>query len=331
MKNNNALLPLIFMLGATAPGLTQTTPTKEIPCDTSYTPYSSWLHIRAAYPDARIVVPQLPEGVVETRDLVYATLPETAFGKRNLHADVFRPESPGKYPALVLVHGGGWVTGNKSMQIPLAQQIAAKGYVTIAVEYQLADEAMYPAAVHNIKAAIRWARANAEKFSIDPDHIAISGCSAGGQLAALVGMTNGVEKFEGDQGNPEFSSAVQAVIDIDGVVDFLAPASLLIKRTPNTYDLKWFGGSFTEKPETWMEASPIFWANESSVPVLFLNSGYPRFHAGQDEMLGMMKRWNIYTEVHTFDVQVHPFWLFHPWFEPTVEYMTAFLGKVFTL
>lgn len=142
-------------------------------------------------------------------------------------------------------------------------------------------------------------------------------------------MTNGVEKFEGDQGNAGYSSAVQAVIDIDGVVDFLAPASLLIKRTPNTYDLKWFGGSYLEKPETWMDASPIFWANENSVPVLFLNSGYPRFHAGQDEMLAMMKRWNIYTEVHTVDVQVHPFWLFHPWFEPTVAYMTEYLEKVF--
>lgn len=77
------------------------------------------------------------------------------------------------------------------------------------------------AAVHNIKAAIRWARAHAAQYNIDPERIAISGCSAGGQFAALVGMTNGVDKFEGYQGNSGYSSAVQAVLDIDGVVDYM--------------------------------------------------------------------------------------------------------------
>ncbi len=327
MQCNKTFLLILFLLAVLSPVFTQTQQGTEIPRDTSYTPYSSWLHIRDAFPEARIVEPSLPQGVLESRDVVYATLPETPFGKRDLHVDVFRPKISGKYPALMLVHGGGWVTGNRSMQVPLAQQIAARGYVTIVVEYQLADEALYPAAIHNIKAAIRWARANAAQYQINPEQIAISGCSAGGQLAALVGMTNGVDKFEGDQGNPDFSSGVQAVLDIDGVVDFLAPSSLQIQRKPNTYDIKWFGGTFLEKPEIWMDASPIFWANEHSVPVLFINSGYPRFHAGQDEMLGMMKRWNIYTEVHTVDVLVHPFWLFHPWFEPTVEYMVTFLQK----
>jgi acetyl esterase/lipase len=299
-----------------------------IPRDTSFTVYLAFQKITKNFPEATPALIALPKGVVEFRDLVYATLSETPFGKRELHIDLFRPEKQGKYPALIMVHGGGWSSGNKSMEIPLAQQIATRGYVTVAVEYQLSLEAKWPAAVHNIKAAIRWLRANANKYCIDTARIAISGGSAGGQLATLIGMTNGVQQFEGNMGNNEFSSSVQAVINLDGVVDFLAPASLNKERKPNSPDVAMLGGTFLEKPMIWKEASPIFWVKETSPPVLFLNSGFSRFHAGQDEMLGIMKELHIYSEVHGFDVKVHPFWLFHPWFETTVDYMTHFMDKI---
>lgn len=301
---------------------------KSIPLDTSYTPYQSWLKIKNSYPEAKIAYPQLPDGVMAEENLVYATLKSTAFGDRDLHLDLFRPIQTGKYPLLVMIHGGGWRSGNKSMQVPMAQRIAASGFVTVAVEYQLSLEAKYPAAVHNIKAAIRWLKATAGKYNIDTSRVAISGCSAGGQLAALVGMTNGISKFEGDLGNLNYSSSVDAVIDIDGVLDFLAPGSLNLERKPNSADIDWLGGSFIERPGIWKDASAIFWVNDKSVPVLFINSGFSRFHAGQDEMIGIMKEHGIYTEVRKFDVKVHPFWLFHPWMEPTTDYMIAFLNKV---
>lgn len=301
-----------------------------IPVDTTYNPWAVWLKIKRDFPNAVIANDKLPAGVQEGRDVVYTTL-ENTFGDRDLHLDIFYPENKQNRPAIVMVHGGGWRSGNKAMQIPMAQKLAARGYVTICVEYQLSLEAKYPAAVHNIKAAIRWVRANSEKYGIDTDQIAISGCSAGGQLAALVGMTNGVAIMEGDDGNPGFSSDVQAIMDIDGVLSFLAPLSLNLDRKPNSADVAWFGGTFAELPLVWKEASSIYWVNENSVPVLFLNSGYPRFHAGQDEMIGMMKRYNIPTEVHTFEVEVHPFWLFEPWIDPTVDYMDGFLKKIFNL
>lgn len=301
---------------------------KTIPADTTYTPYQVWLTIKNNYPQATIARPGLPEGVTAYENLVYCTLPETPYGKRDLHLDLFRPSGPGKYPLLVMVHGGGWRSGNKSMQVPMAQRIASKGFVTVAVEYQLSLEAKYPAAVHNIKAAIRWLRANADKYGIDTSGIVISGCSAGGQLAALIGMTNGIERFEGKHGVTGYSSKVDAIIDIDGVLDFLAPTSLNLERKPNSADIVWLGGSFSEKPDTWKDASSIFYVNANSVPVLFINSGFSRFHSGQDEMIGMMKELNIYTEVHKFDLQVHPFWLFHPWMEQTTDYMIDFMRKV---
>jgi pectinesterase len=303
---------------------------KNIPRDTSYNVEKVYRQIHKEFPMAVPAKDSVPTGVTADRNIVYTTLATTPFGKRDLHLDIFRPKKAGKYPALIMIHGGGWRSGTKEMQVPMAEMLAAKGFVTIPVEYQLSLEAKYPAAVYNIKSAIRWVHANAEKYGIDTSKIAISGCSAGGHLASLVGMTNAVQSFEGDQGNIGWSSAVKAIIDIDGVIDFMAPASLNLKRQPNSPDVEWLGGSFETKPAIWKEASPIFWATQSTtVPILFLNSGFSRFHAGQDELIGMMKEWEIYYEVHRFDIKMHPFWLFHPWVDQTVDYMSKFLRKLY--
>ena len=306
----------------------QTKDKPAYPVDTTYTIQRQYQKYKKYYSYLIPVKDETPKGVVEARDLVYATLENTPYGKRELHLDLFRPEKQGKYPVLILVHGGGWRAGNKSLQVPMAQMIAKDGFVTVAVEYQLGLEARYPAAIYNLKAAIRWLRANAEKYLIDPDHIAISGCSSGGHLAMLVGMTNGVEQFEGNMGNESYPSSVQAVIDIDGVVNFMAPISLNKERSDDSPDVQWLGGQFTEVPAIWKEASPIYWANEHSVPIVFFNSGYPRFHAGQDELIGMYKEWGIYYEVQKYDVRMHTFWLFHPYMDMTVKSMIDFMNKV---
>ncbi len=296
--------------------------------DTSFTTSSAWFQIRKDFPNAVIVKPGLPEGVIGESNVIYATLPDTPYGTRDLHLDIFKPEKSGRYPGIIIVHGGGWISGNRSQHVPLAQQLASRGFVAATVEYRLSPEALYPAAIYDIKASIRWMRANAVKYSIDPDHIAILGFSAGGQLAALTGMTNGVKKFEGYKINENFNSDVQAIVDIDGILDFLAPWSLNLVREPNTCDVVWLGGSYEEKPEIWKEASAIFWVNTKSVPICFINSSLPRFHAGRDEMIDMMRHLNIYTEVHTIPDSPHPFCLFHPWFEQTVDYATDFLTKI---
>jgi pectinesterase len=301
----------------------------NVPRDTTYSVSNVYKLIHKDFPMAVSAKDSVTNGILANRNIVYSTLDSTPFGKRNLHLDIFRPQKEGRYPALVMIHGGGWRSGTKEMQVPMAEMLAAKGFVAIPVEYQLSLEAKYPAAVYNIKSAIRWIRANANKYQIDTARIAISGCSAGGQLAALVGLTRGVELFEGDQGNKEQSSGVKAIIDMDGVIDFLAPGSLNLKRQPNSPDIEWLGGSYELKPSTWKEASPIFWANESTVvPMMFLNSGFSIFHAGQDELIGMMKELKTYTEVHLFNIKMHPFWLFHPWVDQAVSFMDGFLKKV---
>ncbi len=300
-----------------------------IPRDTSFTPYMAWIKLKKEFPQAQIVRPALLAGVVADMNIVYATLPGTPFGKRDLHLDMFRPAQKGKYPVLLLIHGGGWRSGNKSMDIPLAQQIAAKGYVTATIEHRLSPEALYPAAVYDIKAAVRFIRANAKKYGINPNKIAIAGSSAGGQLASLIGVTAGVEKFDGREGNPGTSSAVQAIINIDGVLDFNTPDERgkdeeTAKRSAGAL---WFGTTFNQNSEKWIEASPIQYVGKNTPPMLFINSALPRFHFGRDSVIAILNKHKIYSEVHTIENTPHPFWLFHPWFEPTVKYMTDFLNK----
>jgi len=325
-KTSFLILLLLFSQDMFAQSVEQ----KPIPRDTSFNPYQAWIKIKKEFPEAKIVTPQLPEGVIAENNVVYTTLSETPYGKRELHLDLFRPEKAGKYPVLLLIHGGGWRSGNKTMQVPMAQQIAAKGYVTASVEYRLSPEALYPAAVYDIKTAIRFLRANADKYNIDPNRMAISGSSVGGQLAALIGMTSNLKKFDGNEGNNSVSAEVQAIIDMDGILDFTDPNESAkdndpAKRSAGAY---WFGATFKEAPEKWKEASPIIYAGKNTPPMLFVNSSLPRFHAGRDSVIAVLNSHGIYSEVHTIQGTPHPFWLFHTWFEPTVEYMVAFLDKI---
>ncbi len=322
---------LFFLLCLTSQLFSQLVEIDGIPRDTSFTPYSAWMKIKKDFPDAEIVKPHLPGNVKATCDLVYTSLPKTKYGKRDLHLDLFQPKSEGKYPTLILIFGGGWRSGSKAAQVPMAQQIAAKGYVTATVEYRLSPEALYPAAVHDIKAAIRYLRINAKKYNIDPYRIAISGSSAGGQLAALVGMTADVKKFDGYSACINQPTSIQAIIDMDGIMDFTDPNESAKDDDPNKYSAGayWFGATYKEAPEKWVEASPLIYAGKDTPPILFINSALPRFHAGRNQVIEKLDSYGIYTEVQTLPDTPHPFWLFHPWFDQTVGYMVAFLDKQF--
>lgn len=295
--------------------------------DTSYTTYSAYRSTSKQHPDIRIVPEKKFPSVKEKRDLVYFTL-----GDRNLRIDVFQPakKRPSGYPAVLIVHGGGWRSGNRAQHIPLAQHLAAAGFTSLTVEYRLSTEALYPAAVHDVKAAIRWLRANAKRFNIDSNKIAILGFSAGGQLAALVGTTSGMSRFEGEHCNKSHSSDVQAIVDIDGTLSFVHPESGegddTKKTSAATY---WFGYSKAENLDLWKDASPLTHAANNKAPVLFLNSSVDRMHAGRDDFRNVLDANGIYSEVFTFEGAPHSFCLFDPWFNPTVQHITRFLNQVF--
>ena len=296
----------------------------KIEKDTSYNFYSISAKMHKKFPDAKFILPNLPSNVKEGKNIVYAKV-----GERKLHLDIFYPSDKGKiFPGIVLLHGGGWSSGNRELLIPMAEKLASEGYVTVSIEYRLSTEALYPAAVYDIKASIRWMRANASKYKIDTNKIAIYGCSAGGHLAALIGTTNGNKKFEGSEGNNIHSSDVQAIVDVDGVVDFYGKGSEEVYKKsgkPSAAHL-WFGASPKENPEVWIEAGPINHIGKNTPPILFINSGQARFHAGRDEMIKILNSNKIYSEVHTLEGTIHTFWFFKPWFDETFNYTLSFLN-----
>ncbi len=324
----------IFLL-TFSPLYAQKSKSKPIPRDTSFTVYQTFVKEQKNFPEIKIAQPEKPDNVVAREGLVYSVIEKTAYGKRELQLNLYRPDDGKVYPALLMVHGGGWNSGDLTLQIPMALQIAAKGYVTVPVEYRLIPEALYPAAVHDLKAAVCWLRANADRYGIDPSRIAISGCSAGGQLANLVGMTNRLPNYERAGSSGNVPSEVQAVINIDGLSDFTVPSivnrarELRASGAKMPVDAVWLGGTYEEKPEHWKSASPIYWVSEKSAPVCFINSSIPRFHEGRDAQIAKLDSLGIYSEVHTLGNTPHPFWLFHPWFKTTVNYMANFLDKTF--
>ncbi len=220
------------------------------------------------------------------------------------------------------------VSGDRSQHIPLAQQLAARGYVAVTVEYRLSTEALYPAAIHDLKAAVRWMRVHAKAQQIDPKRIAVLGFSAGGQLATLIGTTNGDAKFEGNSPNRSVSSAVQAIVDIDGTLAFIHPESGEGDDSRSTSAATyWFGVNKETRPELWHEAGALNHVDANTPPVLFINSSVDRMHAGRDDMRRKLDALGIYSEVKSFPEAPHTFCLFEPWFTPTVEVIAAFLNK----
>src|ERR671923_1510565 len=137
-------------------------------------------------------------------------------GGRALSVDIFRPtHTPGPVQGLLFLPGGGWQTSNRA---PLKERygvrMAEHGYVCVAGEYRVMDEAPWPAQIQDVKATIRWMRANSESLGIDPAAIVVGGKSAGGHLALLAAGTGGFDKFEGDGGHSTVSSEVAAVIGV---------------------------------------------------------------------------------------------------------------------
>ncbi len=160
-----------------------------------------------------VELPALPQGVKGECNVEYAHV-----GGHCLRLDVFMPGAAGPRPVVVWVHGGGWRQGDKE-QCP-GIYLAEAGFAVASIEYRLSDTAPFPAHIHDCKAAIRFLRANAARFNLDPGRIGAWGCSAGGHLVALLGATNDLPALEGDVGgNLGFSSRVQAVCNSCGVGD----------------------------------------------------------------------------------------------------------------
>ena len=294
--------------------------------DTSYTIHSAYAGTIKTNPEARIALEINFSNLVEEKNIGFCKA-----GDRTLLIDAFYPKwkaSP-KRTAIIIIHGGGWRSGNRTLHYPFAQRLAKLGYVCFTPEYRLSTEALYPAAVYDIKAAIRWVRKSAARYNINEDKIVVAGHSAGGELAAMMGATNNMREFEGDGCHKSISSKVNAAINIDGILAFIHPESgegddsKRISAATN-----WFGYSKTENPELWKEGSPLTHVGPNSAPTLFINSNVARMHAGRRDYINVLNKYHIYSGIIAFNAP-HSFILFSPWLDTSVVCIDRFLKSVF--
>ena len=181
-------------------------------------------------------------------------------------------QGAGLRPAVVHFHGGGWRQGAASPAT--AAWLAGQGFVGISVNYRLSREAVFPAAVHDCKAAVRWARCRAADYGIDPERIGAIGESAGAHLAVLLGATAGDAYLEGDGPYGAYSSRVQAVVDQYGPTDFLkmddAPGKI-DHAHPDSPESAFVGGPIQERQEQVRRANPITYVDPSTPPTLIIH------------------------------------------------------------
>lgn len=182
-------------------------------------------------------------------------------------ADIYSPlQMPKeKLPAIIVIHGGGFNDGDKARprEINIVSNLVPQGYVCMSINYCLRKkkgDVTWPQSVYDAKAAVRWLRKNAERLQIDPDRIGVIGCSAGGNLAAMLALTQPKDGFDMKEPNGEFSSAVNCAMDFYGAVKLM-----------EYHDMKMFNKTRAEAPELYEKGSPVNYAHKNAAPMLIVH------------------------------------------------------------
>jgi acetyl esterase/lipase len=233
------------------------------------------------YPGVSSDPTRLPPGVRVLRDLFYVE-----GGHEQNRLDLYLPrETAGPLPVVVWIHGGAWNSGSKAACLVECAWLAARGYAVAGIDYRLSQHAPFPAQIEDCKAAVRWLRAHAAEYGLDPDHIGAWGFSAGGHLAAMLGVTGDVAALEGLGGNRDQSSRVQCVLDWYGRTD------LSVADSQNDADVtaavsQLLGGPLDENRDKARRASPLSYVSSSAAPFLILHGDHDqRVPLKQSELL----------------------------------------------
>ncbi|HVX15751.1 MAG TPA: alpha/beta hydrolase fold domain-containing protein [Pirellulales bacterium] len=218
--------------------------------------------------------PRLPASVKGEFDVPYAD------GK-NVHQklDLLLPKEPADgepLPVIVYIHGGKWSGGSKRDGIPfLVHSVAAGNYVGVTIDYRLSNEATWPAQIHDCKAALRWLRAHAKKYGLDPQRIGVIGTSAGGHLAAMLGTSGNIDRLEGKVGdNLDESSRVSCVVDEFGPSELLAMSGFpsdIEHDSPDSPESRLIGGALQDHKDAARSASPITYVSADDPPFLLIH------------------------------------------------------------
>lgn len=189
-------------------------------------------------------------------------------------------------PAVILIHGGGWTSFDKSTMRGMANFLAREGFVGFSVDYRLFHdgENRWPAQLVDVQRAVRWVRANAGKYGIDPERIGAFGHSAGAQLAALLGMEDTLDNSDALLAN--YSSRVEAVVDVSGPTDFTTNRN----SDGDAFLTTFLGGDYSKDAAAWREASPVFHVAKSDAPFLIV-------HGTQDQNVPIAQAQELYGKL----------------------------------
>ncbi len=227
-----------------------------------------------------LAAPPVPDGVLWEEGIVYSTP-----GGESLALNLARPKAAvagqsgneTSLPVVLCIHGGGFRAGKRESYDNLCIKLAENGFAAATITYRLAPKHQFPAAVHDCKAAVRWLRANAKQYGLNPNKIGVTGGSAGGHLAQFLGVTAGVPQFEGDSGNAEFSSAVQCVVNVYGPSDFTRSYG----KSVDAHEVLplWFGGNLETERKKHIIASPLYWVTPAAAPTLCIHGTEDKYVA----------------------------------------------------
>jgi acetyl esterase/lipase len=225
---------------------------------------------------------------------MYEGLVYAQSGGIQLKLDLAVPEGTGPFPAVLCIHAGGLVRGDRHDMTETIRSLARHGYVGVSPDYRLLPHAKFPAQIEDCKAAVRWIRANAGTYKIDGAHIGALGYSTGGYLACLLGTTDAHDGLEGKGGNAKESSRVQAV------VSFFAPTDFTRRDwTPEVEKkvyIPYLGASFDARPDLYRKASPVTYAKASNPPFLL-------FHGDMDTVVDFRHARELTDRLHLAGVE----------------------------
>lgn len=277
-------------------------------------------------PEARFQRPQtaLPENVTAHLDVVYAQ-----DGDRKLLTDIFVPKNNKKNnPAIVVVHGGGWLNGDKTKFRALAVKLASLGYVTSAIQYRLGYEARFPAGIHDCLASVRHLRSNAKRYRLDPKRIGAIGGSAGGHLVGLMATGWNDSQLTGKFDQSGHSPRVGAAIVMAGPMEMISGSVATRSRDPkaNSNSNVWLGKTVDQAPDLYRLADAHIKISKDDPPLLYMVGEHDKPERNQPSR-DALKKAGVPTGVKIYPDGKHGCWNNLPWFDDMVADMDKFFAE----
>jgi acetyl esterase/lipase len=250
-------------------------------------------------------------------DVIFAS-----YGSRSLRLDLYLPVGRKlAVPGAIVIRGGGWMVNDRTEFAHVASALAERGVAAASIEYRTADEAPFPAALQDVKAAIRWMRANAGVYGISPNAIGTLGGSSGAYMALLAGLTVNDRDLEGSGGNNNVSSRVQAVVAMATPAD-LSRLGAGGQRTV----ARFLNATLAQNPKLWARASPVNRIGAGGPPVLLMHSSTDEavLPEQSSRFARLYRKTGAKAELIFFEQAHHAFWNYRTSFDSAMERAAAF-------